>query len=62
MRVAVTGVSGFIGSYLVRRLAACGVEAVTADGSCTFADRERFYSFRRDGQCGRMAALIWMAA
>lgn len=45
-----------------RRLAACGVEAVTADGSCTFADRERFYSFRRDGQCGRMAALIWMAA
>jgi YfiH family protein len=43
-----------------RRLAACGVEAVAADGSCTFADRERFFSYRRDGQCGRMAALVWM--
>ena len=45
-----------------RRLAACGVGAVAADGSCTFTDRERCFSFRRDGQCGRMAALVWMAA
>ena len=45
-----------------RRLAACGVGAVAADGSCTFPDRERCFSFRRDGQCGRMAALVWMAA
>ncbi len=44
-----------------RRLAACGIEAVAADGSCTFADRERFFSYRRDGQCGRMAALVWRA-
>ena len=26
---------------------------------CTFADRARFYSHRRDGKGGRMAALIW---
>ena len=26
---------------------------------CTFADRERFFSHRRDGKGGRMAALIW---
>lgn len=45
-----------------RRLAACDVGAVVADGSCTFTDRERCFSFRRDGQCGRMAALVWMAA
>lgn len=43
-----------------QRLEALGVAAVSADGSCTYADRERFFSFRRDGQCGRMAALIWM--
>lgn len=45
-----------------RRLAACGVEGIAVDGSCTFTDRERFYSHRRDGQCGRMAAFIWLAA
>jgi hypothetical protein len=27
---------------------------------CTYADPSRFFSFRRDGQCGRMAALIWL--
>jgi polyphenol oxidase len=33
---------------------------IYADASCTFAQPERFFSYRRDGQCGRMAALIWM--
>lgn len=42
-----------------QRLEALGVAEVSADGSCTYADRERFFSYRRDGQCGRMAALIW---
>lgn len=45
-----------------QRLEACGVTDVSADGSCTYADRERFFSYRRDGRCGRMAALIWMAS
>jgi hypothetical protein len=43
-----------------RRLAALGVENVFGGGWCTYADAARFFSFRRDGQCGRMAALIWM--
>ena len=43
-----------------RRLAACGVSAVSGGGLCTFTDRERFYSYRRDGKTGRMATLIWM--
>lgn len=43
-----------------QRLAACGIREIAADGSCTFADRERFFSFRRDGDCGRMAALAWL--
>ena len=28
---------------------------------CTFKDKRRFYSFRRDGQTGRMASMIWIA-
>lgn len=27
---------------------------------CTFTDENRFFSFRRDGDTGRMATLIWM--
>ena len=28
--------------------------------SCTFEQSDSFYSFRRDGVCGRMASLIWI--
>jgi len=41
------------------RLAALGVAEVTGGGWCTYEDSQRFYSYRRDGQTGRMAALIW---
>jgi purine-nucleoside/S-methyl-5'-thioadenosine phosphorylase / adenosine deaminase len=43
-----------------RRLAALGVSDVSGGGWCTYADAARFFSYRRDGQCGRMAALIWI--
>ncbi len=43
-----------------RRLAAIGVQDVSGGGWCTYADATRFFSFRRDGQCGRMAALVWI--
>ena len=42
-----------------RRLHALGVTDVTGGEWCTFADRERFFSHRRDGKGGSMAALIW---
>jgi len=42
-----------------RRLAALGLTAVSGGSWCTYADPARFFSFRRDGRCGRMAALIW---
>ena len=45
-----------------RRLAALDVSEVSGGGWCTYADSSQFFSFRRDGQCGRMAALIWMEA
>lgn len=41
------------------RLAAAGVQAVTATPLCTVEDASAFYSFRRDGVTGRMAAAIW---
>lgn len=43
-----------------QRLAAVGVTEVYGGGICTFSDPVRFYSFRRDGETGRMAALIWL--
>ncbi len=41
-----------------RRLEAAGVGAVYGGGLCTFGESERFFSYRRDGQCGRMATFI----
>jgi YfiH family protein len=43
-----------------RRLHALGVHAVYGGDLCTFTDAARFYSYRRDGACGRMASLIWI--
>jgi YfiH family protein len=43
-----------------RRLAAAGVTAVSGGDLCTHTDPSRFYSFRRDGATGRMAALAWL--
>ena len=44
-----------------QRLQQAGVRQVFGGEWCTYADRARFFSYRRDGQCGRMAALIWLA-
>jgi len=41
------------------RLLSLGLTNVSGGKWCTFADRERFYSHRRDGKGGRLAALIW---
>lgn len=45
-----------------RRLLAAGVESIHGGDLCTHGDRLRFFSHRRDGQCGRMATLIWLEA
>lgn len=44
------------------RLAAAGVTAVSGGHWCTVSDRSRFFSFRRDGVTGRMAAAVWRVA
>jgi len=44
-----------------RRLTALGVRGVYGGRWCTFADRARFFSYRREGRCGRMGAFIWFS-
>jgi len=40
-------------------LASLGITQVYGGQFCTVTDQQRFYSFRRDGETGRMATLIW---
>lgn len=42
------------------RLAATGVTRVSGGGYCTYAERERFFSYRRARQSGRLGAFIWI--
>ncbi len=44
-----------------QRLNACGVTDVHGGDACTVTERERYFSYRRDGRTGRMASLIWLA-
>ena len=44
-----------------QRLRACGVNAVFGGDLCTHSDAARFFSYRRDGRCGRMVSLIWQS-
>jgi YfiH family protein len=43
-----------------RRLAALGVGRIYGGGRCTYAERDRYFSHRRDGMTGRQATLIWL--
>ena len=41
-------------------LGSLGVEDVQGGDLCTACDLERFYSYRREGETGRFASLIWL--
>ena len=43
-----------------RALARVGIEDLYGGEHCTSAETQRFDSYRRDGQTGRMASLIWI--
>lgn len=49
--------------YLVarQRLQALGVQRIYGGDRCTFSEPDTFFSFRRDGDTGRMATLIWLS-
>ncbi|WP_373299237.1 peptidoglycan editing factor PgeF [Arenicella chitinivorans] len=42
------------------RLLKLGVTQYFCSESCTYQQDNAFFSYRRDGQCGRMASLIWI--
>ena len=43
------------------KLARAGVRSIHGGGYCTFSDPARFFSYRRDRETGRMAALLWLS-
>lgn len=47
--------------YLLARqqLARLGVVSIFGGEHCTVSDKSQFFSYRRDGETGRMASLIW---
>ncbi len=51
-------------AILVRQLERAGLDPrqIAVDPACTFTERERFFSHRRDGRTGRMAALVMIAS
>jgi copper oxidase (laccase) domain-containing protein len=44
-----------------RRLAQAGVRRIAGGAGCTVEQRSDFFSYRRDGVTGRMAAAVWIA-
>jgi polyphenol oxidase len=42
------------------RLHRLGITQIFGGGLCTFTDKARFYSYRRENRTGRMASLIWI--
>lgn len=45
-----------------RRLEAIGVPSVTGGSYCTFLEKERFFSYRRNPECGRMVSFVALEA
>jgi len=43
-----------------QRLQALGITRIHGGGLCTYTDRARFFSYRRDGATGRMGTFIWL--
>lgn len=59
-RRAATGWHCNLPLLVEQRLASAGISSIVNGSVCVHADATRFYSYRRDGVTGRMAALIWL--
>lgn len=42
-------------------LTKAGVKQVSGGHYCTYTEKDKFFSYRRDGVTGRMATMIWLA-
>ena len=49
-----------LGQLALLQLQVAGVRRITRSGVCVHDDAQNFFSYRRDGETGRMAALIWI--
>ncbi len=49
-----------LGMMIEQRLDLAGVQASGRSKQCTLKDPSAWFSYRRDGCCGRMASLIWL--
>lgn len=43
------------------RLSAMGIQHFAGGDLCTYSDTNQFFSYRRDGETGRFASLIWFS-
>nr|WP_172460408.1 peptidoglycan editing factor PgeF [Phocoenobacter uteri] len=43
-----------------QRLNTLGITQISGGEHCTYSEKNKFFSYRRDGQTGRMASLIWI--
>jgi len=48
--------------YLIAKITlnGLGITEIFGGNYCTYSDEESFYSYRRDGETGRMGSFIWM--
>lgn len=60
---APTGQKWFCDIYAIAtaQLQQLGVNQISGGDHCTYSDSQQFFSYRRDGQCGRMASCIWIS-
>ncbi len=45
-----------------QRLEALGIRSISGGGFCTFRENERFFSYRRNPDCGRMVSFVALEA
>jgi len=45
----------------VHQLQTMGVKEIAQSPYCTYDNKSLFYSYRRDGDTGRMASMIWLS-
>ncbi|MFW5431284.1 MAG: peptidoglycan editing factor PgeF [Methylophilaceae bacterium] len=50
--------------YLIarQRLQSLGITGIYGETLCTYSNPDQFFSYRRDGDTGRMATMIWLSA
>ena len=49
-----------IGQLARMELSRMGITQISGGQHCTFEEQDRFFSYRRDGETGRMASVAWL--